>query len=183
MAVDGTNARGVSELDVRDAPSWSPDGGWIAATASQGEVTPLFKIPVGGGKPVQLAEGVLSNPVWSPDGHLILFSENKRGAVSLLRAVTPDGQPIALPEIPEVGTLGNRYRFLSDGKRIVVMRGVMWNQNFWLVDLTTGAQRQLTELRPEFRMTSFDVSPDGKRILFDRYRENSDLVLIDLPAR
>ena len=32
-------------------------------------------------------------------------------------------------------------------------------------------------------MRSFDVSPDGKRILFDRYRDNSDIVLIDLPPR
>src|SRR5262249_17219699 len=66
MSVDGTNAREISDLDVRDAPSWSPDGGWIAVTANEGEVTPLFKVPVGGGKAVRLAEGVLSNPVWSP---------------------------------------------------------------------------------------------------------------------
>ena len=29
--------------------------------------------------------------------------------------------------------------------------------------------------------SSFDVSPDGKQILFDRLRENSDVVLIDRP--
>jgi hypothetical protein len=28
-------------------------------------------------------------------------------------------------------------------------------------------------------VSSFDVSPDGKQILFERYRENSDIVLID----
>jgi hypothetical protein len=32
-------------------------------------------------------------------------------------------------------------------------------------------------------MQSFDVSPDGKQIVFDRYRQNSDVVLIDLPPR
>jgi hypothetical protein len=30
-------------------------------------------------------------------------------------------------------------------------------------------------------MLSFDVTPDGKQIVFDRSRENSDIVLIDLP--
>jgi hypothetical protein len=30
-------------------------------------------------------------------------------------------------------------------------------------------------------MQNFDVSRDGKQIIFDRYRENSDVVLIDLP--
>jgi hypothetical protein len=32
-------------------------------------------------------------------------------------------------------------------------------------------------------MKSFDVSPDGKQILFDRYRASSDLVLIDRSPR
>jgi hypothetical protein len=27
----------------------------------------------------------------------------------------------------------------------------------------------------------FDVSPDGKRVVFERVRENSDVVLIELP--
>jgi hypothetical protein len=27
---------------------------------------------------------------------------------------------------------------------------------------------------------SFDVTPDGKQIVFDRLRDNSDIVLIDL---
>jgi hypothetical protein len=41
----------------------------------------------------------------------------------------------------------------------------------------------LTALRPGESLQSFDVSPDGKRILFERRRENSDVVLIELPAR
>jgi hypothetical protein len=32
-------------------------------------------------------------------------------------------------------------------------------------------------------MRSFDVSSDGKRIVFDRSRDNSDIVLIDVPPR
>jgi hypothetical protein len=30
---------------------------------------------------------------------------------------------------------------------------------------------------------SFDISPGGKQILFDRFRENSDIVLIDRDGR
>jgi hypothetical protein len=57
------------------------------------------------------------------------------------------------------------------------------HQDFWSLDLATARLRQLTELRPGLDMRNFDVSPDGKQILFDRFRENSDVVLIDLPPR
>lgn len=97
-----------------------------------------------------------------------------------LKGITPDGRPFALPQI-FVGNTGDRYRFLPDGKSVVISKGVLWLQNFSLLDLTTGRLRELTHLSRPFITRSFDVSPDGKQILFDRYRQNSDIVLIDLP--
>jgi hypothetical protein len=49
--------------------------------------------------------------------------------------------------------------------------------------MNTGPRRQLTRLRPGQSVNRFDVSPDGTRILFERVRENSDIALIELPAR
>jgi Tol biopolymer transport system component len=99
-----------------------------------------------------------------------------------VKGVTPDKRPFPLPDLL-VSRNGNRYRFLPDGKSLIVMQGEFWNQNFWQLDLSTRRLRQLTNLKPGSEMKSFDVSPDGKQILFDRYRENSDIVLIDLPPR
>jgi hypothetical protein len=31
-------------------------------------------------------------------------------------------------------------------------------------------------------MRTFDIAPDGTEIVFDRSRENSDIVLVELPA-
>ena len=59
------------------------------------------------------------------------------------------------------------------------MQGPHRWQQFWLLDLETGRSRKLTNLRTGFAMRGFDVSPDGKQILFDRTRENSDIVLIE----
>ncbi len=186
MAADGTNVRPIAEsLEVRGAPSWSPEGKWIAIAASDGKSYPLVKVPVDGGAPVRLVDGessVISNPVWSPDGRFILYSEGKGSATVRLQGITPDKRPFPLPEI-WVGNTGDRYRFLPDGKSLVVNKGVLWQQNFLLLDLTTGQQRPLTNLGRQIVMKSFDVSPDGKQILFDRYRQNSDVVLIDLPQR
>jgi Tol biopolymer transport system component len=183
MSADGTAARRIAEsLDVRDSPSWSPDGKWIAAVAAEGTEQPIFEIPVDGGDPVRLVGGNNYDPVWSPDGRFIAYSEHLGGPRYELRGVTRKKQEFPLPKVT-VAAGGNRYRFLPDSKALVVIQGHYRNQNFWFLDLATGKLRQLTDLRPGFDIKSFDVSPDGKEILFDRYRENSDLVLVDLPQR
>ena len=51
--------------------------------------------------------------------------------------------------------------------------------NFWLLNLTTKAKRPLTHLTDRGRILTFDITPDGKAIVFDRIRDNSDIVLFD----
>ena len=48
--------------------------------------------------------------------------------------------------------------------------------------MATKTTRQLAHLTEKnATMRTFDITPDGKQIVFDRLRENSDIVLIDLP--
>jgi Tol biopolymer transport system component len=60
------------------------------------------------------------------------------------------------------------------------MRGTGPSQDFWLLDLATMKERQLTRLESTARMRTFDITPDGQRIVFDRLSEDSDIVLIEL---
>lgn len=60
------------------------------------------------------------------------------------------------------------------------MQGRSAAQDFWLLDLALLKTRPLTHLQNPSAMQAFDITPDGKHIVFDRLRENSDLVLIDL---
>ena len=53
--------------------------------------------------------------------------------------------------------------------------------DFWLLDFATNTPRQLTRLSNQGALGTFDITPDGKAIVFDRSRENSDIVLIELP--
>ena len=180
MNADGSSLRQLAtSLDVRDAPSWSPDGKFIAVAADQGDGSRVFKVPVDGEAPSRLLDGLSRMPLWSPDGSLILYAAPLQGAGYAVKAVTPDSQPHTLPEL-WILRGGDRYRFLPAGKQVVALLGDYLHQNFWMVDLETGQRRQLTNLKPGYSITSFDVSPDGRQILFDRVRQNSDIVLIDL---
>jgi len=183
LSATGANVRPVGEsLDVRGAPSWSPDGKWIAVAARNGAAVHVFKVPMNGGEPVRLVDSVSANPVWSPNGKFILYSGASRARIVPLKAVTPDGEPYRIPEI-SVDRVGDSYRFMPGGDELVVKLGGFRRQDFWSIDLAAGRQRRLTALKPGESLQRFDVSADGKRILFERVRENSDIALIMLPPR
>jgi Tol biopolymer transport system component len=64
---------------------------------------------------------------------------------------------------------------------VYLRRNGYQSPDFWLLDLATGNQRQLTRLANQGTVGSFDITPDGKHIVFDRSRENSHIVLIERP--
>jgi Tol biopolymer transport system component len=181
LAADGTQLRPLSgEVDVRGTASWSPDGKWIVVAGSDRVGQGLFKLPVDGGSPVRIATGQWLNPVWSPRGDLIVYSGTQVFTLTPLLAVHPDGTPAKLPEV-KTQRDGERARFLPDGTGLVYMLGsTVAGQDFWLLDLSTMRSRRLTHLSSADVMRTFDITPDGKRIIFDRLRENSNILLIDL---
>ena len=183
MSADGTNARTIAAaLDIEGAPGagsvdWSPDGRWLVAGGRDEKGAGLFKIPVDGTPATRLLDVAAVNPIWSPDGRLIVYAGPfVDGQVPLL-GVRPDGVPVPLPA---VRVREGGYRFLPDGSGIVFLSQIR-SFNFSVIDLTTGRQQPLTRLGDHGRLQTFDITPDGKRIVFDRLRENADLVLIERP--
>ena len=108
--------------------------------------------------------------------HIIVYRATR--AINI--AVRPDGTSAKLPEI-SLRRLGERVRFSPDGKSLIYMQGLLASQDFWLLDLATMKSRPLTRLQNLATMRTFDVTSDGKQIVFDRLRENSQVVMIDLP--
>jgi Tol biopolymer transport system component len=186
MSADGTNARTLapsitieSSGGYGSSADWSPDGAWIVAAGRDVEGRGLFKIPVdGGGEPVRLVSDQAINPVWSPNGALIVYSGPAVGGIVPLRGVRPDRSRVQLPDV-RTGRSG--HRFLPNGTGLVYMPRTE-SRDFWLLDLATNKTHLLARLSDHGWVSAFDITPDGKDIVFDRVRDNSDIVLIDLPA-
>jgi Tol biopolymer transport system component len=183
IAADGTGLRPLTgDIDVRGSANWSPDGKWIVVTGSDRDGPGLFKVSTTGEASVRIATGAFLNPVWSPHGDLIVYGGTQVFTQMPLLGVRPDGTPVKLPDI-NVRRDGERARFLLDGKGLVYMVGATpAGQDFWLLDLDTMHSRRLTQLNDSATMRTFDISPDG-RIVFDRSKENSQVLLIDLAPR
>jgi serine/threonine protein kinase/Tol biopolymer transport system component len=191
LYVINANGTGLTTLaqsiEVQSAASWSPDGRWVAVAANQGEGTRVFKIPLDGGPPVRLRDTLSFNPVWSPDGRFIVYSEQHASNIFDVKMMTPDGAPVVLPAVASLGSrflvaFGTPYRFMPGGKTLITLQGSAPSQNFFRLDLETGEQRQLTnfDLKSGATVQNFDISPDGKRIVFDRLRNHADIVLMNL---
>jgi serine/threonine protein kinase/Tol biopolymer transport system component len=179
LSAEGGELRALADsIDVRGAAAWSPDGKWIVVRGNEHESPGLFKVPADGGNPIRLTTGVALNPIWSPDGNLIAYAGRNVSIYTPLLGVRPDGTPVKLPPI-KFRREGERIRFTPDGKALIYMQGDLRAQDFWSLDLTTMKTRPLTRLTQRDTMLTFDVTPDGKQIVFDRLRDNSDIVLID----
>jgi Tol biopolymer transport system component len=183
MNADGTNIRPLAPaLDVRSAVSWSPDGKTVAAAATLEGGTRVFLIPVDGGAPTRLLNTASYNPVWFPDRQAILYSEHVGGSTMVVKSVTRTGAAVPMPRIAVPYTWATPYRFVPGRKMLIFLKDSSFPaRDFYSLDMETGNERQLTEFKPGTLIQSFDISLDGRHIIFDRQKENADVILIDLP--
>ena len=183
MNGDATGIHRMADgLDVRGAPAWSPDGRWLAVAAANREGMPqIFKIPLGGGSPVLLVKEYSTDPIWAPSGRFLVYSGADVGTRFSVQAVSTDGAPHPIAKLT-LTRGARRLGFLGEDT-LVIMKGDVSNKDFWVFDLRTGGERQLTRLRRGSVIGDFAISSDGREIVFDRTREESDIVLFDLHDR
>lgn len=179
MDSDGAHARTVTDsLALRGNLAWAPDGQSVVSAVVQGGEPRLMKIPLEGGAPLVLVSEYSLDPTWSPDGQFLLYSGPDVGTTFAVRAVAADGRPYPLPALI-LSRGARRVVFWGDTHSVVVLRGDVSRKNFWVVDLQTGAERQLGELSSEPAIGDFDVSRSGEEIVFDRVEKSSEIALIE----
>jgi Tol biopolymer transport system component len=181
MQADGANARVVTDsLNLQGAPAWAPDGQSITSAVDDQGTPHLYRVPVDGRTPTLFVQEYSVDPAWAPDGRFVAYSGPDVGTTFPVKAVTAEAAAHPLPALTL--TRGARHLVLLPGGRMLVfLRGEIQHKNLWLVDLGSGAERQLTDLAADFDIRDFDISPDGRDVVLERVQEHSEVVLLDLP--
>jgi Tol biopolymer transport system component len=180
---DGTGAQEVAlGLEVQGSPAWAPDGRSLTVSALQDGAPRLFRVPLDGSAPVVVVAEHAAEPVWSPDGALLAFSGPDVGTTFPVRLVAADGGGSTL-RAPTLTRGARHLVFPPGGRALLVLHGEIGHKHLFRVDLETGAEEPLLELPAEIDVRDFDLSPDGRELVLEQVKDNSDLVLIELPRR
>lgn len=175
----GTPVRLDTESTDQHAPSWSPDGNWLAYRRVTNDGWMLVKAPVGGGRVVWLAESSAGGVAyagmtdWAPTGAWIAYTRDDG-----VHVIAPDGTSDRVFAGPRPLSL----RFSRDGSRLLAVRRSedhRWQLVTW--DVTTGRElRSVTlPLATSVNVEGLALSPDESRIIVGAGTPTSDIWLLE----
>jgi len=180
----------------------SPDGEWVFFSKSELEweenerESTYYMVPADGGEPFRfIGEEGGSDFRFSPRGTYLSFKREVKDTAQIFLMRTDGGEGVQLTK--HASSVGS-YRWVDDASAIVFVaaeprtkeeakarkqgddaifvdegpngqREGRWN-NLWIFDVEEKEEKRLTE--EEFRVGSFDVSPDGSRVVFTARYEN-----------
>jgi hypothetical protein len=148
-----------------EEPAVSPDGKRIACTVGSPGARQLAVVPIEGGVPRVLGEGLPGfayTPDWSPDGRLIVYSRWTPGGfrdIHLFEIATGTDRALMHDRALDVDP-----RFSPDGRSIVFSSDRTGIYNVFAYDLETGRIDQVTNLLSGAFQPA--VSPDGRTLVY-----------------
>jgi serine/threonine protein kinase/Tol biopolymer transport system component len=174
---DGGNPTQVTSGAGEILADLSADSKWLLYS-TVGAQRGLWKMPVAGGPPVEIARSSRGGALFSRDGkhilHGYLRSEGGRFVTAAGIVGAAGGELVWSYDAPEgVGEL--RWAPTSDALTYIVTRDGV--SNIWRQPLGSGAPAQITDFKSGI-IFSFDWSPDGKRLALARGETVGDAVLV-----
>ena len=163
--------RGPS-IDVN--PAFSPEGKRIAFMSDRGGRLEVWVMDADGARPRQLTEvGVMGHfLLWTADGQFLVFRCPSGPAT--MKVSVGGGAPEPLPEVAG----GSHMSFSPDQSRIL---DVVAHKALWVSSLTGGKPEKIFAFDdPDVRIDYPLWSPDGRWVLFDRFRpQGGDIWLME----
>jgi eukaryotic-like serine/threonine-protein kinase len=184
-SVNGEKPRFLAHAIEANFPSWSPDGKWIAYVSGNNRyfesynIAPssIWLIPASGGTARALtpAEGLSMSPAWAPDSRRLLMVSSVAGVRDVYQLdITSDGKAAGAPARISTGLNPSLISLSADGSTLAYSVAT-YQANVWKAPLpksgsvsTVGALPVTNERQT---IEAFDVSPDGKWLVFDSDRE------------
>ncbi|HWC99537.1 MAG TPA: protein kinase [Candidatus Sulfopaludibacter sp.] len=143
--------------------AWTPDGKWVYVSANTGAGFHIWRQRFPDGVPEQVTSGATEEQgiSFAGDGKSFVTSVGETQSTLWIHDSKGDRQ---------ITFEGFAYlpSFSSDTRRIYYLRRSSGNRRFvngelWTTDLQNGNSQRLL---PDFSMERYDVSPDGKQIVF-----------------
>jgi Tol biopolymer transport system component/predicted Ser/Thr protein kinase len=174
--LDGSNM--VKLADNVAESECSPDGKWAVYRGTTQTVDKIYRLPVDGGPPTELATASGGgNTLISPDGNSIAYTFEEGSPVPEVKiAVIPaaGGSPV---HVFQVRAGSGSLRWSPDGKGFQFVLTRNGAGNIWEQSLTGGDPHQITHFTSGL-IFDFSWSRDGKQLLLSRGDRTSDVVMI-----
>ncbi len=162
-----------ASIDVN--PFFSPDGNRIAYQSDQSGRLEVWVMNADGSGAKQLTQvGVMGHFLrWSRDGQTIIFKCPCGGKPQVLQVAVSGGEPQPLAEVQG----GSHLSFSPDHSRIM---DVVGHKVLWVSPIGGGKPQKVFEFDdPDVRIDYPVWSPDGRWILFDRFKpQGGDIWII-----
>jgi serine/threonine protein kinase len=177
------------------SPSWSPHGFRIAYwrqingqrdIATVAATAPSPAQPAAQPVPVAVTDDAATDwsPAWSPDGNYIYFGSDRGGSLNLWRMAIDErtGKTRGLPEpVTLPAPWSGHYSISRDGSRIIY-RTLASTDTVYRVSFDPEAGKTVGQAASIFGtslvVTTPDVSPDGRSIVFATVGSHGDLFLV-----
>jgi Tol biopolymer transport system component len=187
--LDGGAERALTQDGEMHSFAWSPDGRWIACVRGNrqsrqpsfmfGNIgqTRLWLIPVSQGEqpvPVTDDQWFSASPTWTPDSRTLLFLSNRAGGSELYQLrIGADGRPEGEAVRLTNGLRAQAVSLAANGRWLAYAD---WTEtsNVWSLPIPPSGPVSIRQAEPITSgnqiIESFDVSADGRRMLFDSDR-------------